>query len=367
MEFIDLKRQYKKYQEEFDLAIKEVLESGRFILGEPVSILEKKLAAYVGVKHCIATSSGTCSLLLALKALDIGPGDEVITTPLTWVSPVECICRVGATPVFCDVDPKTCILDDTKIEALITEKTKAIMPISLYGGLPNFDNLWRIAEKYGLDIIEDGAQSFGATYEGRKSGSLSKIGTTSFFPTKPLGCYGDGGAVFTDDDQIAEKVRALHTHGANVRFHHEYIGMNGRIDTLQAAILLVKFSYFEEELQMRKMIEEYYTENLSEYFEVIAYDEKIESARALYTLQSDDRESVLNEMKSQNIPYSIYYPIGVHEQPAYQFLGYKRGDFPVAERICRRAFSIPMHPWLQRDEQDSVIQAIKEGLLAVTK
>lgn len=367
MEFIDLKRQYKKYQEELDLSIKEVLESGRFILGEPVTELEEKLAAYVGVKHCIATSSGSCSLLLALKALGIGPGDEVITTPFTWVSPTEAICLVGATPVFCDVDPTTCILDAFKVEALITEKTKAIMPISLYGGLPNFDELWRIADKYGLVIIEDGAQSFGASYGGKKSGALSTVGTTSFFPTKPLGCYGDGGALFTDDDEIAEKVRALHTHGANVRFRHEYIGLNGRLDTLQAAILLVKFSYFEEELRLRKIIEGYYTENLSDCFETIQYDAKIDSARALYTVQSDFRESILLEMKSQNIPYSIYYPICIHEQPAYQFLGYKKGDLPFAERACQRAFSIPMHPWMKREEQERVIKAMKNGLLVETK
>jgi len=363
MEFIDLKCQYKRYEKEIDTAIKEVLESGHYVMGSAITDLEKALAEYVQVKHCVATSSGTDSLLLALKALGIGPGDEVICVPFTWISPIEVVRRLQAVPVFVDIDPETCLMDTTQIEKAISKKTKAIIPVSLYGQMPNFDEILNISKKYNIAIIEDGAQSFGATQNGKYSCGVTTIGVTSFFPTKPLGCYGDGGALFTNRDDIAEKVKALRVHGAVERYNHQYIGMNGRMDTLQAAILLAKLPFFNEELVNRERIGKYYNEHLKNQFSIPKTNKGNRHVYAQYTLQSESRETVLEGLKSEKIPHAIYYPICIHEQPAYLDLGYQKGDFPCAEKVANSVFSLPMHPWISQEEQDKIINTLKTSIL----
>lgn len=365
MEFIDLKSQYKLYQSEIDSAINDVLEGSQFIMGEQVFRLEKELAKITGVKHCIATSSGTDSLLLALKALELQPGDEVICVPFTWISPVEVVRRLKAVPVFVDIDPQTYLMDAEQLEKAVTKKTKAIIPVSLYGQMPDFKKILEIAERYNLAVIEDGAQSFGATQDGCPSCSVTTIGVTSFFPTKPLGCYGDGGALFTNREDLAEKVKALRTHGATERYNHQYVGMNGRMDTLQAAILLAKLPFFEEELIKRSRIGVYFNEMLQGDFITPKILPENTHTYSQYALQSENRSEILERLKRANIPTAIYYPICIHEQPAYLDLGYKKGDFPNAEKVAKQVFNIPMHPWLTREEQDKIIEALKSTILQI--
>ncbi|MCH9634293.1 MAG: UDP-2-acetamido-2-deoxy-3-oxo-D-glucuronate aminotransferase [Chlamydiae bacterium] len=363
MEFIDLKAQYQLYESEIDFAIKEVLQDGQFIMGKKVYDLEEALAREIGVKCCVATSSGTDSLLLALTAIGIEAGDEVICVPYTWISPVEVIRRLKAVPVFVDIDPDTYMINVNQLEEAITKKTKAIIPISLYGQMPDFEKLNAIATKYNIAVIEDAAQSFGATQNGTNSCNASFIGVTSFFPTKPLGCYGDGGALFTNDSNIANKIRALRVHGASERYNHQYIGMNGRIDTLQAAILLAKLPFFKEELKKRTLVGEYYSQRLKGDFVIPKVVPGNTHIYSQYVLRSENRDEVLTNLKKASIPAAIYYPICIHEQPAYLDLGYKRGDFPVAEKTADEVFSIPMHPWLTKENQEIIINVLKLPLL----
>lgn len=363
MEFTDLKYQYKLYQKEIDEAIKRVLESGHFIMGDEIPKLEKSLADYVGVKYCLGVSSGTDAVLLALEALNIGPGDEVISVPLTWISPVEVIKRVGAKPVLIDIDPQTYVMDVTKLEQAITPRTKAVIAVSLYGQMPDFEVIEKLAKKYDFAIIEDGAQSFGATQRGKRSGSVATIGATSFFPTKPLGCYGDGGAVFTNRQDLYEKMFALRVHGAPVRYNHQYIGMNARLDTLQAAILNVKFAHLEDELKKRIKVGHYYNEGLKDLFIVPKTAPYNTNVFAQYVLQSPYRPQILKYLKEKQIPSAIYYPICIHEQPAYKDMGYVRGDFPCAEALADHMFSVPMHPFLTQQDQDLIINVLKEAVL----
>lgn len=365
MELIDLKKQYQYYQNQIDKAIKEVIESGHFIMGNQVYELENKLCDFISVKHCVTTSSGTDSLLLALKALDIQEGDEVVCVPFTWISPVEVIRRLRAKPVLVDIDPETYLIDYDQIEQAITDQTKAIIVVSLYGQMPDFDEINKIADRHHLPVIEDGAQSFGSTQSGKYSCSVSTIGVTSFFPTKPLGCYGDGGALFTNDDHIAEKVKALRVHGASHRYNHQYIGMNGRMDTLQAAVLLAKLPFFKEELEKRKKIGAYYNEKLKSDFVTPLTLPRNEHIYAQYVLKSKNRAQVLAALKEQQISHAIYYPVCIHEQPAYLDLNYTRGSFPQAEAVADQVFSIPMHPWLTKEEQDKVIAVLKMSILQI--
>ena len=259
LQFIDLKHQFKAYQDEIESRLQKVLEHGQFIMGPEVAELEDVLAKYVGVRHCITVASGTVSLEIALRALGIGPGDEVITVPFTWISSAEVIGLVGAKPVFVDIDPGTYNIDVAVFQRAITPRTKAILPVSLFGQMPDYDRINSIASKHGLPVIEDAAQSFGATQRGRRSASVTTVGSTSFFPAKPLGCYGDGGALFTSEDALAEKMRAIRTHGGVKRHHHPFLGMNGRFDTLQAAVLLAKMPHFESEVEARGRIGARYT------------------------------------------------------------------------------------------------------------
>lgn len=362
MEFIDLKKQYALHKAEIDGAIHAVLDSGRYIMGPQVMELEERLAEYVGVRHCLAVSSGTDSLQIALMALGIGPGDEVITVPFTWISSAEVIGLVGATPVFVDIDPRTFNMDLDRLEEAITPKTRAIIPVSLFGQMLDYDSLNRIAARHGIVVIEDGAQSFGAERNGRRSCGVTEIGSTSFFPAKPFGCYGDGGALFLDDDRLAAKMRAIRTHGGEQRHHHPYLGLNGRLDTMQAAILLAKFPYFQEEVVARSRIGARYSELLIDCCEPPIVEEGNLHVYAQYTIRVKNREEVIKELTKRSIPHGIYYPKCLHEQPVFAGLGYGRGSFPVAESAADEVLSLPMHPWLSDEEQDLVVDAVRAAV-----
>lgn len=359
MEFIDLKQQYKLHKTAIDQAIQKVLDHGQYIMGPEVEELEKALAAYVGVKHCIGAASGTHTLEIALRAFDIGPGDEVITVPFTWISSSEVINLVGATPVFVDIDPQTYNIDISKIEQAITPKTKAILSVNIFGQMPDYDAINAIAAKYGIPVIEDAAQSFGATQNGKKSCAMSTVASTSFFPSKTLGCYGDGGALFTNDDQLALKMKALRTHGAIIRHQHHYIGMNGRLDTLQAAILLAKLPHFPDELEKRIAIGTAYSEKLKDYCIPPFVQEGNTHVYHQYTIRSEQRDELSKHLKTLGIPTAIYYPKCVHLQPVYEYLGYKEGSFPVSEKASQEVLSLPMHPWLTPEDLDRVAEGIK--------
>lgn len=360
MEFVNLKQQYLQYKSEIDFAIQTVLESGQFIMGKQIRELEQELENFVEVSHCIGASSGTDALLLALEALEIKAGDEVICTPFTWVSPVECVRRVKAKPVFVDIDPETFVMDVDEIEKVITPRTKAIIPVSLYGQMPDFKKIMQIAKAYNLAVIEDGAQSFGSTQYGRKSGSIATISATSFFPTKPLGCYGDGGAVFTNDAQLAEKMKALRVHGAPIRYNHQYVGMNAGLDTLQAAILKAKLPFFPEELRIRAQIGAFFNENIHELYQVPKITPGNTHTFAQYTLKHPQRDKIINLLGQKGIPAAVYYPICIHLQTAYQDLGYQEGDLPNAERVAKEVFNIPMHPSLTKEDQQKIVLALNE-------
>jgi UDP-2-acetamido-2-deoxy-ribo-hexuluronate aminotransferase len=362
MEFIDIKKQYQLYKEEIDRGIHEVLNAGQFIMGPQIKALEQTLTDYVGVKHCITCSSGTDTLQIALMALGIGPGDEVITVPFTWISSVEVIALVGATPVFVDIEPHSYNMDIQQVERAITPRTKAIIAVNLFGQLPDYSALNAIADKYGIAVIEDAAQSFGATQRGIRSCAHSLIGSTSFFPAKPLGCYGDGGALFTSDDRLAAKMRAIRTHGGEARHHHPYLGMNGRMDTLQAAILLAKFPHFPGEVRARQDIGARYTALLEKACIVPTIMPNNTHVYAQYTIRLSQREAIAEQLKQKGIPTAIYYPKCVHEQPVFAHLGYAKGSMPVSEKAASEVLSLPMHPWLTIEEQDRVIDALQKAL-----
>lgn len=358
MNFIDLKAQYMRIEKQVNDRIQCVLNHGQYILGPEVKEFEERLAEFVGVKHCIGVASGTDALLVAMMALEIGRGDEVITTPFTFIATGEMIALLGAKPVFVDVDPTTYNIDPTKIEAAITPQTKAIMPVSLYGQCADFDTINSIAARYQLPVIEDGAQSLGATYNGRRSCGLSTIGCTSFFPSKPLGGYGDSGACFTDDDGLAKVMREIGNHGQDRRYHHPRIGLNARLDTLQAAILLAKLDIFPEEIAARQRIGARYSDMINQRgipltTPLIAQGNT--SVYAQYTLQSDHRERILENLQSVGIPTAVHYPVPLHKQPALQT---NQINLSVAEHVADRVFSIPMHPYLTEADQDRIISAL---------
>ncbi len=360
MEFIDLKTQQKLISGALNEGIQRVLAHGQYIMGPEVKELEDKLAKYVGAKHCIANSSGTDALLLPLMALGIGAGDEVITTPFTFFATGEMISLAGAKPVFVDIDPTTYNIDPARVQGAITPRTKAIMPVSLYGLCPDMDALDAAAG--ALPVIEDAAQSFGATYKGKKSCALSKFGCTSFFPSKPLGGYGDGGATFTDDDALAQAMREIRLHGQEKRYHHTRIGINGRIDTLQAAILLAKMEIFPAEVEKRARIGARYTELLKGKARTQALPAGYTNVYGQYTIEVDDREGFIKRMTELGIPTAVHYPTPLHLQPVYRGMGHKKGDFPHAERAAERVVSLPMHPYLDEASQDKVVAAVLKCL-----
>lgn len=358
--FIDLAAQQEKIKADLDRRIADVLAHGKYILGPEVKELEEKLADYVGVKHCIACANGTDALLIALMGLGIGAGDEVITTAFTYVATGEVIARLGATPVFVDIDEKTYNLDPAKIEEAITDKTKAILPVSLYGQCADFDAINEIGEKYGLPVIEDGAQSFGATYKGRRSCGLSTIGCTSFFPTKPLGCYGDGGAIFTNDDELAKAMDMIHKHGQDRRYHHVRMGLNSRLDTLQAAVLLAKLEIFEEEVRLRGEIGAKYSEMLGKVPGVIVpyIEPHNTSVYAQYTVRVQDRDAVQEKLKEAGIPTAVHYPIPLNQQPMFDYLQQGTGSVPVAEKVAKEVMSLPMSAWVKDEDMRDVSESL---------
>ena len=359
MQFIDLKAQYQRIQAQVQQRIQAVLEHGQYILGPESEELERRLAAYVGARHAINVASGTDALLIALMALEIKPGDEVITSPFSFFATAEVIVLLGARPVFVDIDPRTYNLDPKLIEREITPKTRVIMPVSLYGQCADFDAINAIAAKHKLVVIEDGAQSFGAAYKGRKSCGLSAIGCTSFFPSKPLGCYGDGGACFTNDDALAQKMRWIRVHGQDRRYHHPLIGINGRLDTLQCAILLPKLDVFPEEVELRSRIGARYSELLQNVCVTPYVEPHNLSVYAQYTIQVDRREAVQASLQKAGIPTAIHYPVPLHRQPA---LAAYAADCPISDAAAARVLSLPMHPYLKAEDQDRIVAAVKAAV-----
>ena len=363
MQFIDLKKQYKLIEKEILGSIQAVLEHGQYIMGPEIAKLERQLAEFIGVRHVIVNSSGTDALLMALLALDIEPGDEIITSPFSFFATAEVIALCQAKPVFVDIDPLTYNIDATKIEAAITAKTKAIMPVSLYGQCADMGAINQIAKQYGLPVIEDAAQSFGATYKGLYSGALSAIGCTSFFPSKPLGGYGDSGACFTDDDILAEKIIEIRNHGQNTRYCHSRIGINGRMDTIQAAILIEKLKLFPDEVIMRNRVAQRYEDLLSGLVKTPTLMPGNTSVYAQYTIEVPNRDEFQKRMQAFGIPTAVHYPIAMHQQQALGYLNYQAGDFPCAEKASKHVVSLPMHPYMSLEEQQKVAKAVEECLV----
>ncbi|EOQ61359.1 hypothetical protein F935_03022 [Acinetobacter calcoaceticus ANC 3811] len=358
IDFIDLKTQQNRIKDKIDAGIQNVLTHGQYILGPEVIELEEKLAAYVGARHCITCANGTDALQIAQMAFGIGPGDEVITPGFTYIATAETVALLGAKPVYVDVNPKTYNLDVEKLEAAITPRTKAIIPVSLYGQCADFDAINAIASKYGIPVIEDAAQSFGATYKGRKSCNLSTVACTSFFPSKPLGCYGDGGAIFTNDDELAKVIRQIARHGQDKRYHHIRVGVNSRLDTLQAAILLPKLEILDDEMQARQKVAEIYNQLFSQAgINTTPYLESHNtSAWAQYTIQVDNRTEVQEKLKAQGIPTAVHYPIPLNKQPAVADVSVK---LPVGDAIAERVMSLPMHPYLDEVKIVKVVNCWK--------
>ena len=362
MQFVDLKAQYRAYQSEIDVAINEVVASAQFINGPQVAELEEALADFVGVKHAVACASGTDALQLALMVLGVGPGDEVITTPFTFIATAETIALAGARPVFVDIEEQTYNLDPARLEAAITGSTKAIVAVDLYGHPAAYAEIEKLAKKHGLKVIEDAAQSLGAARLGRNCGSFGDLAATSFFPSKPLGCYGDGGMLFTADAEVAERLRCFRNHGQRKRYYHEMVGCNSRLDTLQAAILLAKLPHFSDEVRQRIQVADRYSSALAEHFITPQVEAGSVSVFAQYSLRSKKREQVTGALQAAGIPVAIHYPIPLHLQPAFADLGYRVGDFPVAEKIAAEIFSLPMHPFMVSEEQDLVIATLLKAV-----
>jgi UDP-2-acetamido-2-deoxy-ribo-hexuluronate aminotransferase len=363
--FIDLKSQYAALKPRIDARIQAVLDHGQYIMGPEVKELETALAAYTGAKHCITVSSGTEALLIALMALDLKPGDEVITTPFTFAATAEVIVLLGCVPVFVDIEHDSCNIDARLIEAAITPRTRAIMPVSLYGQVCDMGEINAVAARHGnLAVIEDAAQSFGASYKGKKSCALSTFGATSFFPSKPLGCYGDGGALFTDDDALAQAAREIRVHGQSQRYTHTRVGVGGRMDTLQCAVVLAKLERFEWEIARRLALGARYQALMQGLaVQPLGLRADRDCVWAQFTLQVDRRQGVQLALNAAGIPTAIHYPTPLHQQPAYAQYG--RGQsFPNAERAAERVLSLPMSPDLSEAQQDLVLAALARALQA---
>lgn len=356
MQFIDLAAQQARIKEKIDAGIQRVLAHGQYILGPEVAELEEKLATFAGAKHCITCANGTDALQIAQMAFGIGPGDEVITPGFTYIATAETIAVLGAKPVYVDIDRKTYNLDPEKLEAVITPKTKAIIPVSLYGQCADFDTINAIAGKHCIPVIEDAAQSFGATYKGKRSCNLSTVATTSFFPSKPLGCYGDGGAIFTNDDELAVILRQIARHGQERRYHHLRVGVNSRLDTLQAAVLLPKLEIFEEELILRDKAANQYSQLFADTDVVWPHVESHNfSAWAQYSVLVENRDAVQSGLKSYGVPTAIHYPLPLHKQRAVEDTSCQ---LPVSEASARTVISLPMHPYISKDDQAKVAEAL---------
>jgi len=362
IDFANLQLQYQTYKDKINDNLQQVLNKSNYILGEEVDILEKELQNFTGAKYAISCSSGTDALLLAIMAIDIQPDDEIITTPFTWISTAEMMALIKAKPVFVDIEPDTYNMDANLIEEAITKKTKAIMPVSLYGQPADMNTIQAIADKYNLKVIIDGAQSFGSTYNDKTDSNLGDISTTSFFPSKPLGCYGDGGAVFTNNEEYANKIKLLRVHGQNKKYHHRYIGIGGRLDTMQAAILLAKLPHFKKELKNRQKVADLYTNSLSNILETPVIKSNRLSAWAQYTLRVKNRDIFQLKLKENGIPTSVFYPIPLHLQECFRYLNYKQNDFPISEKASNEVISLPMNSFLTNEQLDFVVCKIIDNI-----
>jgi UDP-2-acetamido-2-deoxy-ribo-hexuluronate aminotransferase len=368
MQFTDLKSQYAALKTSIDARIQRVLDHGQYIMGPEVAEMEAALARLTGAKHCIAVASGTEALLIALMALDLKPGDEVITTPFTFAATAEMIVLAGAKPVFVDIEPDSCNLDASLIEASVTPRTKAIMPVSLYGQVADMAEINAIAARHGLAVIEDAAQSFGARYQGGSSCNLSTFGCTSFFPSKPLGCYGDGGAMFTSDDALAQACREIRVHGQSGRYHHTRVGVGGRMDTLQCAVILGKLERFDWEIERRRAIGDRYGRLITEQLigrglpvQLLAVRTDRDCVWAQYTVMVDERARVADALKAAGIPTAVHYPKPLHHQPAYA-AGHDPAAYPHSVRAAQRVLSLPMSADLTDADQDRVVAALADAL-----
>lgn len=361
MQFIDLAAQQARIKDKIDANIQKVLAHGKYILGPEVVELEEKLAAYTGAKHCITVANGTDALQIAQMALGVGHGDEVIVPGFSYIATAETLALLGAKPVYVDIDPRTYNMDPAKLEAVITPRTRAIIPVSLYGQCADFDAINEIAARHNLPVIEDGAQSFGASYKGQKSCNLTTIGCTSFFPSKPLGCYGDGGAIFTNDNELAIILRQIARHGQDRRYHHIRIGVNSRLDTLQAAILLPKLELLNEEIQLRNLVAVNYTRMLNDA-EVATTPFVVEhntSAWAQYTIHVENRETLQVSLEGAGVPTAVHYPIPLNQQPA---VADKGARMPIGDAAAERVISLPMHPYLRTVDQQFITRSILQGM-----
>ena len=355
IDFANLNKSYLQSKNEIDQSIREVINSSSFIMGDEVRNLEKNLSNFVECKYVITCSSGTDALLISLMSLNINVGDEVITTPYSFISTAEVISFLGAKPVFVDINKNTFNIDENKIEEKITKKTKAIIPVSLFGQTSNMEKINKIASHYNIDVIEDAAQSFGAKHRNNSSCNLSKIGCTSFFPAKPLGCFGDGGAVFTNNKKLSKILDSLRLHGkSEKKYYHDRIGVAGRLDTIQATILNVKLKKYNSDIKKRNDVAKKYSEILLGNFELPFVEEYNRSVWAQYTLKVSNRKNFIHKLNSVGIPINIYYPEPLHLQKCFKYLNYKRGDFPISENISKSAFSIPMNPYLNDNEIDYI-------------
>jgi UDP-2-acetamido-2-deoxy-ribo-hexuluronate aminotransferase len=359
MDFIDLKTQYAALREPINARIQRVLEHGQYIMGPEVKELEDRLADWTGAKHCVAVASGTEALLVALMALGVKAGDEVVTTPFTFVATAEMIALIGAKPVFVDVEEDTANIDVAKLEAALTSRTRAILPVSLYGQPADMDEINAIAARHRLPVIEDAAQSFGATYRGKKSCNLSAVGCTSFFPSKPLGCYGDGGALFTGDDALATAMREIRVHGQESRYRHTRVGVGGRMDSIQCAVVLAKLERFDWEVRQRAEIGVHYDALLADSVKTFKVRPDRSSVYAQYTVRVAERAKFEQEMKARGIPTAVHYPLSLHQQPAYA-AACAGQSFPVSERLAREVISLPMHADLDESTQQRIVAAVRE-------
>lgn len=351
IDFANLNKAHQQYASEINEAIKKTIEKSQFIMGEEVEALEDELANFTNAKYALTCSSGTSALLLAILATKIKPDDEVITTPFSFIAAAEMIAFLGAKPVFVDIDPITFTLNPSLISSAITARTRAIIPVSLFGQPSDMDSINTIATKHNLIVIEDGAQSFGSIYKNKKSCNLSPIATTSFFPAKPLGCYGDGGAVFCNDEHIAYKIKSLRVHGQSKRYEHSHIGIGARLDNIQAAILRVKLKHYPSQIDARIQVAKFYKKHLKNPEIILpSIAKETKSVYAQYSILCNNREALEHKLKQNNIPYAIHYPLPLHLQPCFEYLSYKKGDFVIAEEISQKILSLPMNPYLSEDE-----------------
>ena len=367
VDFIDLKAQQDRIRPALESGIHRVLHHGRYVMGAEIEALEERLAQMAGVEHCVCVSSGTDALLMTLMALGIGPGDEVITSPFTFFATAEVIALLGATPVYVDIDPQTFNIDAAKIEAAITGRTRAIMPVSLYGQCAEMDEINAIGQRHSVPVIEDAAQSFGATYRGQRSCALSEVACTSFFPAKPLGAYGDGGACFTRNENLALRLRQIRDHGQDRRYHHTHLGLNGRLDTMQAAVLLAKLDIFEDEINRRQVVAQRYAQQLESLegkgkLELPMVRSHNTSSWAQYTIRVQGRDQVQQALTRNGIPTAVHYPVPLYRQPA---LAQNEVNCPQSDRAADEVLSLPMHPYLSEEAQTLVTQTLVDVLAAL--